>query len=268
MVRREDTRLTEGRPTGKVASRCAVPAGENPARVIAGEPGSRPALKTERLKGGAWCQKPLGAKADSGKQTRGPQHQVKPAASSHEQSESRAEHVTAKATFPARESGWAGSLGGVWGAAREQGAGRNTRDPSAPWVRPQERPNKPMAKWGVVQRESEGVVVPVMVTQKNVTGGKGLCFSRADEETRREGLPRVNEAKHPFGQKPVVQSKALDSIAQLHGAAKSKSTQAVRRGLSVSRMREIRTYGLNGGLARGRDFQLNTEIPAGGRIYQ
>jgi hypothetical protein len=170
--------------------------------------------------------------------------------------------------FSAREPGWVGSLGGVWGAAREQGAGRNTRDPSAPWVKPQGRPNKPMAKWVVVQRESEGVVVPVMVTQKNVTGGKGLCFSRADEEKGREGLPRVNEAKHPDGRLPVVLSKALDSIDQLRGVAKSKSTQAARGRLSVSRMREIRTYGLNGGPARGSEFQRNIEIPAGGRIYQ
>ena len=268
MVRREDTGLTEGRPTGEAASRCAVPAGENPARVVAGEPDSRPAPTAERPKGEAWCHKPLRAKADSGKQARGPQHQVKPAASKDSQSESRAAHVPAKATFPARESGWAGSLGGVLGAAREQGAGRNTRGPSAPWVRPQRRPNKPMAKWVAVQRESEGVVVPVMVTQKNVTGGKGLCCSRAEEETRREGLPRANEAKHPFGHRPVVLSKALDSIDQLRGVAKSKSTQAVRRGLSVSRMREIRTYGLSGGLARGSEFQRNIEIPAGGRIYQ
>ena len=267
MVRREDTELTEGRPTGEAASRCAVPAGENPARVIAGEPGSRPALEAERPKGEAWCHKPLRAKADSGKQARGPQHQVKPAASTHSQSESRAEHVAAKAMFPARESGWAGSLGGVWGAAREQGTERNTRGPSAPWVRPQGRPNKPMAKWAAVQRESEGVVVPARVAQKNATGGKGPCFSRADEETRREGLPRVNEAKHPFGHRPVVLLKALDSIDQLRGAAKSKLTHAVRRGLSVSRMREIRTYGLNGGPARDRGIQLN-ETPAGGRIYQ
>ena len=168
MVRREDTGLTEGRPTGKAASRCAVPTGESPERVIAGEPGSRPALEAERPKGEAWCQKPLRAKADSGEQARGPQHQVKPAASTRLQSESRAEHVAAKAMFCARESGWAENLGGVWGAAREQRTERNTRDPSATWVKPQSCLNKPKAKWGDAQRESEGVVVPVMVMQKNV----------------------------------------------------------------------------------------------------
>jgi len=121
-----------------------------------------------------------------------------------------------KAMFLARESGWARSLGGVWGA--------------------------------------EGAVVLVRVMKKNVTGGKDPGFSQADEELGREGLLRVNAAKHPVGHKPNVPDKAPG--------------YAARRMLSVRRMREIRTYGLNGGLARGSDFQLNTEIPAGGRIYQ
>jgi len=268
MVHREDTELTEARPTGEAVSRCIVPAGEIPVRVIAGEPDSRPALEAERSKGEAWCQKPLRAKADSGEQVRGPQHEVKPASSKHLQSESRAEHVAVKAMFLARESGWARSLGGVWGAAREQGAERNTRGPSVTWVKPQSCPSKPKAKCGVVQRESEGAVVPVRVMKKNVTGGKDPCFSQADEELGREGLLRVNAAKHPVGHKPNVPYKAPGSTPQLCGAAKPKQTHAARRRLSVSRMREIRTYGLNGGLARGSDFQLNTEIPAGGRIYQ
>ena len=268
MVRREDTKLTGERSSGEAASRCAVPAGESPARVIAGEPGSRPALKAERSKGEAWCHKPQKAEAERGKQARGPQHEVKPAASTDLQSESRAAHVTAKAMQSAGKSGYAPSLGGVWGAAREQGAERNARDPSATWVEPQSCLNKPKVKWGAAQRESEGAVVPKMMAQKNAIGGKGLCFSHAEEETRGEGLPRANEAKDPFGQEPVVQSKALGSLERLRGSAKSRTMQADRRGLSVSRMREIRTSGLNGGPARGRRSTHNTELPAGGRIYQ
>ena len=105
------------------------------------------------------------------------------------------------------------------------------------------------------------------VVQNNATGGKGLCFSHADEELGRKGLPRSNEAKHPAGHKLCVLFKALDSTLQLRGVAKSMPTQAARRGLSVSRMRVIRTYGLNGGPARDSGIQL-TETPAGGRIYQ
>src|SRR5947208_397145 len=117
MVRREGTAVgptemsvEEGVPC------CTDPAGESPARVGAGAPGSRPAPEAETPTGEAWCQKPSPTKVGGGEQQRGPQHQVKPAASSQKQSESRAEHVAAKAKFTARESGWAGSLGGVWGA--------------------------------------------------------------------------------------------------------------------------------------------------------
>ena len=80
MVRRENTEPTEGRLTGKAVSRCIAPAGESPVRVIAGEPGSRPAPEAERPDGEAWCRKPSAAKAVHGEQLRGPQHQVKPAA--------------------------------------------------------------------------------------------------------------------------------------------------------------------------------------------
>jgi hypothetical protein len=72
---------------------CTVPAGESPVRVSAGAPGSRPAPEAERPGGEAWCRKPSAAQAVGGKQQRGPQHQVNPAASSELQSESRAEHV-------------------------------------------------------------------------------------------------------------------------------------------------------------------------------
>src|ERR1700691_5549190 len=121
MVRREDPRPAEGRPTAQVGSRCTTPAGGSPVRVIAGEPGSRPAPEVERLTGEAWCRKPSVAKASGGEQQRGPQHQGKPAASSETQSESRAQHVGAKATSTARESGWVEGLGGVEGAARAEG---------------------------------------------------------------------------------------------------------------------------------------------------
>ena len=266
MVRREDSEPAVARATAEAESGCTFPAGESPVRVIAGEPGSRPPLKVERPKGEAWCRKPCSAKAERGEQQRGPQHQVKPAASSEEQSERRAEHVAAKAMFSPCESGWGEKLGGVWGAARAEGEVRNTRDPSEQRrSQPQGAPNKPSAKSGAAQRKSEGAVVPMRVVQNNATGGKGPCFSHAGEERRREGMTGTSESNHPSGQLPGV--KAPGSQHQIRGTAESKQTQADRRGLSVSRMREIRTYGLNGGPARDSGIQL-TETPAGGRIYQ
>ena len=266
MVRREGKTPKEGTESEGTEPCCTFPAGESPVRVIAGEPGSRPPPEAERPTGEAWCQKHSAAQAVGMEQQRGPQHQVKPAASSDQQSERRTEHVAVKATFSPRESGWGEKLGGVWGAARVEGEGRNTRAPSERRrCQPRGCPNKPSAKSGVAQRESEGVVVLLMVAQNNATGGKGPCFSHAGEARRREGMTGQSESKHPSGQLPGV--KAPGSRPQLRGTAKSKSTQADRRGLSVSRMREIRTYGLKGGPARDSGIQLN-ETPAGGRIYQ
>src|SRR3990172_12062470 len=155
MGRRDDSKPSEGRPTERAESRCACPAGESPVRVVAGEPGSRPAPEAERPTGEAWCQKPPAPKAVGREQQRGPQHQVKPAASSNSQPERRAEHVAAKATSSRRESGWREELGGVWGAARAEGEVRNSRDPSAQPTSGKDRPYKPSAKAGGAQRESE-----------------------------------------------------------------------------------------------------------------
>jgi len=249
MVRREDPKPPEGRPTEGTGSSCTVPAGESPVRVSIGARGSRPAPQAERPKGEARRRKPSAAQAVNGKQVRGPQHQVKPAASSEEQSESRAEHVAAKVTPAAGRSECAAAgLGGVWGAARGQGTMRNTRGPSAPPVVRQSAPDKPMAKRDDVQRESEGAVVATIPVPNNAGGAKGLCFSHAEQAGRCEGMTAKSGSNNPGDQMAAVKSKAPDPGARLRGGAKPKA-QAPRRGLSVSRMREIRTYGLNGGPA-------------------
>jgi len=265
MVRRDGKAEEVAQAADGAESCCTTPAGESPVRVIAGEPGSRPPPEAERSTGEAWCQKPLAAKASGGEQQRGPQHQVKPAASSEKQSESRAEHVTAKVMSSVRESGWTGGLGGVWGAARAEGEVRNTRDPSATRVEPRSCPDKPMAKQEVAQRESEGAVVVMSPVKNNAGGAKGPCFSHAARMGKREGMPETARANHPFD--PKVEVKARQpSQRPLQAGAKS-STQAPPGGLSASRMREIRTYGLNGGPVSGRKM-LNSHRPAGGRTYQ
>ena len=118
--------------------------------------------------GEAWRQEPR-----KREQVRGPQHEVKPAASTGLQWEGRAAHVTAKATPAARESGWAEGFPGVLGAARGQGEERNTRDPSASRQSPQVAPYKPKVKGADAQRKSEGSTVPLMGVQQNALGGKG-----------------------------------------------------------------------------------------------
>lgn len=122
---------------------------------------------------------------------------MKPAASTDEQSWGRAGHVTAKAALDEHEPGAesSSSLSGVGGAARVRGKALNTRDPSASSSSRQGAPYKPKAKAGVAQRESEGVVVPAISTQKNVEGGKGLYSEHDEEAGKREGVPA--RAIHP-----------------------------------------------------------------------
>jgi hypothetical protein len=184
MVRRDEDG-SDHRPPGVVASFCgASPAGGSPARVIAGEPGSRSAAAGEIPFVEAGRRKPLRRE-----QVRGPQHEVKPAASSEKQWESRAAHVTAKATsdelVPERSSG----LLGVGGAARVQGGALNTRGPSWPPSSRQGDSYKPMAKASAAKRESEGVIVPLISTTNNVEGGKDLCGGNGEGAGKREGMP-------------------------------------------------------------------------------
>lgn len=221
MVRRDDAvKEPSAEARGEATSCCTVPAGESPAGVIAGEPRSRPAPEAETPTGEAWCRKPLAAKTAGGEQQRGPQHQVKPAASSEEQSESRAEHVAAKATRSAGKSGYAPSLGGVEGAARAEGAERNTRDPSAQPTSGKDRPYKPKAKTGGAQRKSEGVVVLTMAARQNAARGKDPCFGVASDGGLGEGMSGGNRSNHPGRQEPDEKVRRLQK--KLYVAAKQQ----------------------------------------------
>src|SRR5690606_18897459 len=130
----------------------------------------------------------------SGEQARGPQHEVKPAASTEEQSGSRAAHVTAKATAEAQDPNRVFASGGVQGAARVQGLGWNARGPSLQPTSRQGGSYKPKAKSSAVERESEGIVVPkrsaraerTNAVKKNAAGGKGPCGGHVDGAGKRE----------------------------------------------------------------------------------
>src|SRR5215210_497985 len=128
MVRREG----EVAASAGTSPRCASPAGEGPAPVSAEAPGSRPRTGGEIPTSQAGCRKPAERReSGSREQARGPQHEVKPAASTEEQWEGRAVHVTAKARPGRPVSDGSQGLPGVGGAARVQGGERNTGDPSA-----------------------------------------------------------------------------------------------------------------------------------------
>ena len=68
---------------------------------------------------------------------------------------------------------------------------------------------KPKAKSSAVQRESEGVVVPVMAAQNNAAGGKGPWGGRVGEEGKREGMDRKSVPNNPGRRRP------LDKVRQL-----------------------------------------------------
>jgi RNA-directed DNA polymerase len=84
------------------------------------------------------------------------------------------------------------------------GLGRNRRDPSAWPASGKDRWYKPMVKSGGGQRESEGVVVPLIGVQHNAPGGKGPHFDHAGNEVTRQGMTGVSRSNYPGRPSPVV----------------------------------------------------------------
>jgi hypothetical protein len=165
MVRRDDDDGSQ-EPS---KSRCASPAGASPASVSVGAPSSRSPESSESSEAEARRQEP-----SDGRQGRGPQHEVKLAASTDTQSGSRAAHLTAKAISSTRSSeAIVDDSCGVGSAARVHGEARNTGDPSA---RPRvggTRSDQADGQARAVQRKSERIVVPMRTATQNAVGGKG-----------------------------------------------------------------------------------------------
>ena len=61
-----------------------------------------------------------------------------------------------------------------------------------------------MVKSGGGQRESDGVVVPLIGAQQNAPGGKGPDFGHASGGGKREGMAGTARPNHPGGHQPVV----------------------------------------------------------------
>jgi hypothetical protein len=289
MVRHEAKARLNPQGRGGAAACCASPTGESPVPVGVGAPGSRPQVVEGDLCARAGCQKPVRRrKPRSGEQARGPQHEVKPAASTQLQPAGRAAHVTAKATSSGQEPKRSDGCGGVWGAARVQGQVWNVRGPSARPESGQASSYKPKAKSSRAQRESEGIVVlhgaqaPTKAVRHNAAGGKGPCGGHAEIAGKSEGLAGETGPKHPVGCKPIAKARQLQRQlwaaakrapgGRVHGQfqvaggdaqavpckASSASVQplsegaephnAARRRPPVSRVREIRMHGLSGGV--------------------
>ena len=154
--------------------------------------------------GQAGCRKPLRREP-----VRGPQHEVKLAASSDLQPERRTGHIAVKTTSCVPQSGDARTreLGGVGSAARGQGAERNTRDPSVQPGSGQRGSYKPPAKASAAQRESEGTVVVRSRATNNARGAKGPCGGNVGRVSTREGM--TERSNHPGGRE------SADKVRQL-----------------------------------------------------
>jgi RNA-directed DNA polymerase len=61
-----------------------------------------------------------------------------------------------------------------------------------------------MVKSGGGQRESDGVVVPVIGVEQNAPGGKGPDFGHASGGGKRRGMAGTARSNHPGGYEPVV----------------------------------------------------------------
>src|SRR5919204_137894 len=203
MVRRDATDASGSPEDEASAARCATPAGARPVPVSVGAPGSRPQAAGGDPHTQAGRQELVRQrKLRNGERARGPQHEVKPAASTEEQTGGRAAHVTAKATPADRDPKRAVGPGGVRGAARVQGGARNTRDPSAQPRSRQGDSYKPKAKSSAAQRESEGVVVPVMAAKNNAAYGKDPWGGRVGGAGKREGMAGETGPNDPGGRVP------------------------------------------------------------------
>ena len=198
MVRRDDDGIRRPEGLTNPPSRCVDPAGESPVSVSGDAPSSRLPAREEIPVSEAQCRKPDPRREPcDGERVRGPQHEVKSAASSHARSEragwepdGRAAHVTAKATPTTNVEG----LGGVLDAARVHGSTRNTREPSAPSLSGRGESHKSKTKPNTAQRKSEGHVVPMMVATNNAIGGKEPW---GDGRVDRRGTRKGMDAKRP-----------------------------------------------------------------------
>ena len=211
----------------------------------------------------AGCQEPLRREP-----VRGPQHEVKLAASSQLQPERRAGHVAAKTTSRAPQSGDARAreLGGVWSAARGDGEERNTRDPSGQASSRQHSSYKPSAKAGVAQRESEGTVVVKSRATKNARGAKGPCGGNVGRARPREGMTGRTGSNYPEGRESVDKVRQLQR--RLWSAAKRQPDRRFHALLDRIYRRDVlweawRRVKQNRGAA-GVDAMTAAEVEQGG----
>src|SRR5262245_44518398 len=92
---------------------------------------------------------------------------------------------------------------GVWEAARAHSLVRKGSVPSAWPSSGKDQGYKPMVKSLGGQRESEGVVVP-LIGVRDTPGGKGPCFDHVCEAGKHLGMTEVSGSNYPGRLSPAV----------------------------------------------------------------
>jgi RNA-directed DNA polymerase len=96
-----------------------------------------------------------------------------------------------------------------------------------------------MVKSSGVQRESEGVVVPVIGVQHNAPGGKGPHFDHAGNEVTRQGMTGSARSNYPGRSSPAV---LLDSEPAIGPASFGNVRRLQRRLWAAARQSEERRF--------------------------
>lgn len=104
-----------------------------------------------------------------------------------------------------------------------QGEMLNSGGPSRSPLSRQGVSYKPKAKSSAIERESEGVVVPLMAVPHNTVGGKGPCGGRVGGGGKREGMAGRTGPNSPRGREPVDKVRQLQR--RLWAAAKRSPTR-------------------------------------------
>ena len=170
------------------------PAGVSPVRVIAGEPGSRPRFVVERRRAERGVESLFGGSKRAGR------------------SATRREScslVTVTTGEPSRSCHGEGSIRPYWRSGHALGRvppGYGERHVRTVWfgtgearlrsLVSKDRSYKPMVKSSGAQRESDGVVVPV-IAGSNPAGGKGPDFGHAGGGGKREGMAGTARPNYP-----------------------------------------------------------------------
>ncbi len=145
------------------------------------------------------------------------------------------------------------------------GLGRNRRDPSA-WPAPgKDRWYKPMVKSGGGQRESEGVVVPVIGVQHNAPGGKDPHFDHAGGAGKRKGMAGSARSDYPGRSQPAV-PEGVPPPAFGGRVSSGNVRQLQRRLWTAARQSEVRRFhALHDRICRGDVLREGWERVRGNR---